>query len=761
VVPTGSDVAIVSDNCTIDISRTIGSLIVRPGFTASINTGLTLQVNDVIDVMGHLSCSGTPNIISTARKNNINSLSPASSSFLYSGSNQNVPGGPYFNLTIYGSGVKSTTSNTIVNRNLEIGTGVGPSGFLELGPYDLSVFGNTVIGANAFGVLSKSKFGNLLFVGSFANGNAPASVRFSDGNPNVEFRSGIITANSNPALNTIFSGTGTWTFTSPTQTLQGWASIFPLNLDANLLISSSAILNIFGGYNISNPVNGANPSSSLVMLANSALTFTTEKALVNSMTTGSFNFVSSSNTIGIGGNYSATIPARFNTFRDLAISGTGTKTLSTSSYVSGSLSFGIPAFLECGSQDLIVSGSFIGISNPSVTFSKTGSGNLKFIGPVNFNNANFKLDGNPNVEFHNGLTLQIFPQQFSSGLGQWKFMTSNQNINFGTVIGTVSSSILISGPITVTNLGVFTITRNINGDNALSKFVNGNGSALYVNTTSSIMSTGIFDITTNANTIGYIMTSSYTIPYTNLYSLYYQGIGAKYLSGNTYISGGLSSFGTSDLDLLTYDCTISGSTVLGGLAKLSKSGTGNVLFIGNVSFNDSTINFTGNPNVEIRNGLNMLIYDYQMISGNGTWKFTTNNQNMFFSISNTKFDCNFLISGPITVTNTSTALLIFSGSINGDNANSKLVMSTNSNTHYANTATPMSTGILDVTSSLGTTFVYASGSQNVKGGTYRNLTFLNGLKTLQGNVSVLGTFSTGSGATSGSISLNGFTLTNP
>jgi hypothetical protein len=433
-VPTSSDVAVIADNCVININRTISGLVVRPGFTASINTGLTLQVNDIIDVRGHLSCSGTPNIISLAAKNNINSLSPASSSFLYSGSNQNVPRGPYFDLTIYGAGIKSTTGDTIVNRNLGVGTGAGIRGFLELGPYDLSVFGNTVVGANGDGVLSKSKFGNLLFVGSFANGNRTAAIRFSDGNPNVEFRSGIITTNSNPASDTIFSGTGTWTFTSPTQTLQGWASIFPLNLDANLLISSSAILNIFGGYNISNPVNGANPSSSLVMLANSALTFTTEKALVNSMVTGRVDFTSSVNTISVSGNYSATIPARFNTFSNLAISGTGTKTLGTSSIVAGTLNISSNSVLNASGSDITINGNTT--VNSIGRFLKTGPGIVKFNGNIFTAGGDggplSQLDfsgGNPTVECRGGLSVQN-PAIYSirTGTGSWYFI-GNQNVN--------------------------------------------------------------------------------------------------------------------------------------------------------------------------------------------------------------------------------------------------------------------------------------------------------------------------------------------
>ena len=83
-VPTGSDVAMIADNCIIDISRTVGSLIVQPTFTASINTGLTLQVNNVINVMGQLSCSGAPNIISFAGKNIINDLLSGTSTFTMS-----------------------------------------------------------------------------------------------------------------------------------------------------------------------------------------------------------------------------------------------------------------------------------------------------------------------------------------------------------------------------------------------------------------------------------------------------------------------------------------------------------------------------------------------------------------------------------------------------------------------------------------------------------------------------------------------------
>jgi hypothetical protein len=71
----------------------------------------------------------------------------------------------------------------------------------------------------------------------------------------------------------------------------------------------------------------------------------------------------------------------------------------------------------------------------------------------------------------------------------------------------------------------------------------------------------------------------------------------------------------------------------------------------------------------------------------------------------------------------------------------------------------MLTGLLNVSSS-SNTFIYdSSGSQNITGGIYRNLTIAgSGSKTLQGNVSVLNTFTTSSLIT---LVTGSYTLTNP
>jgi hypothetical protein len=85
--------------------------------------------------------------------------------------------------------------------------------------------------------------------------------------------------------------------------------------------------------------------------------------------------------------------------------------------------------------------------------------------------------------------------------------------------------------------------------------------------------------------------------------------------------------------------------------------------------------------------------------------------------------------------------------------------------NYQSATQPMVTGILDTSTNLNT-WIYGLNNQNIKGSptispkqVYRNLT-LNGtgVKTLQGYVSVLNTYTLTAPAT---LALNGFTLTNP
>jgi hypothetical protein len=107
----------------------------------------------------------------------------------------------------------------------------------------------------------------------------------------------------------------------------------------------------------------------------------------------------------------------------------------------------------------------------------------------------------------------------------------------------------------------------------------------------------------------------------------------------------------------------------------------------------------------------------------------------------------------------------FNNSLNGNNANSKVLISANSVVTHNGATQPMATGILDTSTNLNT-WIYGNLNQDIKGSptispkqVYRNLT-LNGtgVKTLQGYCSVLNTYTLTSPAV---VNNNGYTITNP
>jgi filamentous hemagglutinin family protein len=284
------------------------------------------------------------------------------------------------------------------------------------------------------------------------------------------------------------------------------------------------------------------------------------------------------------------------------------------------------------------------------------------------------------------------------------------------------------------------------------------------------MTTGILDITSFRNAIGYGFNGSHTLPYTTYYTLLIEGTGTKTISGNTTLNGGLG-IGSGTLELSTFNLIVNGETSQ-YLGTFSKNGSGNILFVGKYTIQDmsgAVVNFTGNPTIEFRNGFNIGNNYHTFDFGTGLISFTTNNQEFRSTSALTyTFNNNVLISGAITLTWNLVAQgnpLLLNGSINGDNANSKLLMNTNGIIVYRNATQPMATGILD-TSTNANTWIYGNANQDIKGGpttgakqVYRNLTLNGGgTKTLQGYVSVLNTYTLTSPAT---LANNGFTLTNP
>lgn len=779
VVPTGSDVAMIADNCTIDISRTIGSLIVRAPFTASVNSGLTLNVSQSFLINGYINFLGGATVFLSGKYNEIVGMAPGLSTVIYRGdTEQLLPGGPYYNLqTSWYDGVniiattKKSTSNLVINGSLQINYGI-----LELGKYDYYCSGSTNINGGLYGILSKNQPGNIIFNGALKNTAAgyPINlINFSNGNPNVEVRNGIDLYQYN-IFNT---GKGTWRFTTNNQNIYNTAGASTITFDGPISIENInlSILANASTVTLNDVINGTTPTSQLI--TSGTINFNTLASL-NSMTTGSFNFTSSNNTIGFTGNYSATIPSRFNVLRNLVISGTGTKTLATSSIVSGSLTNNNNSVLELGNHDLFVSGTTsVGDGNANV-FRKSGPGNITFVGEVsrlgwNSGAGSFNLSvGNPNVECRGGLrTLGANTSTFNSGFGTWSFAVNNQSIyldNFA-VPSTLhfSGSILIKDGINLsigsnTGMGVF-VMQTINGTTSVARLTN--SGSIYFASSSKSMTTGTLDLTFPGNLVGWTSNDNHPLHYSTYNTLFIGGSGTKYATSSLYMSSSLI-VNNGALDIGTYDMFVSGTSTLQG-GNLIKTSSGNIVFNGQINTlgGPPTMSISASY-IELRNGINL---DFSpVVLSTQTFYFTTNNQTVTSSNAYTNpqlNNTNFIISGAINLTISPAFTLTFTGYMDGTNPNSKLIIgrgpvpsSANGGiVYYSSSIMPMATsGTLDASSSLNV-FVYNGGAQDIKGGIYRNLTFQGGTKTLRGNVSVLNTLNTGSVT----VNLNGFTLTNP
>lgn len=170
----------------------------------------------------------------------------------------------------------------------------------------------------------------------------------------------------------------------------------------------------------------------------------------------------------------------------------------------------------------------------------------------------------------------------------------------------------------------------------------------------------------------------------------------------------------------------------------------------------------GNPSVELRGGVSL--NGYFINTGTGTFKFTTNNQSINITANNTgTWSAPILISGAITLTNTSNFSNIFNGVVNGDNTNS--VFDNRGTFNYQNSTAPMVTGKL-YCNEASNTFIYGlAGGQDItppvdaSNPGYYNLTLNgSGAKRLLGNVSVKQVYTL---TTPAILNSNGFTLTNP
>jgi hypothetical protein len=476
----------------------------------------------------------------------------------------------------------------------------------------------------------------------------------------------------------------------------------------------------------------------------------------------SSNFIGGNSTVVFGAiNDQNILPLPYN---NLSTSGIiGTKYMTSDLIISGN--FNPQSNFECSSYSLTVNGNSIIGAVGFYKFSKSSStGNLLFIGNVDFEGGVDLSTGNPNIEFRGSITVHTF--SLISGSGVFTFSTNNQTLNYAANLnGTWNASIIVSGSITLTltGTGILQVNNIINGTVAGSTF--NNEGVLYLGNSTPPMLTGIFNYNhISTSTIGYVFNGSSVLPQTSYSNLVIGGTGVKTQLGNTSVSNNFTNNGSYECG--GFNLTVSGTFT--NTTLFTASTFCNIIINGLASFSNSGSSTLcmdlrgGNPNVEFKNGLD--IHAAFCYTGNGIFKFSTNNQALSFSAYNNGLcAANILISGAITLTFTSGAIIpdCF-GTLNGDNTSS--TFDNRGTFAYTNTNAPMATGKLYCNQATNTFLYDLLGAQDITVPSdatpgYKNLILQgSGAKKLLGNISVKGSYTLNSPAT---LNLNGFTLTNP
>ncbi|HEY9003337.1 MAG TPA: hypothetical protein VIM89_18420 [Mucilaginibacter sp.] len=537
-VPQSADDVYIGHSVNLDTnslqSTTINNLFISGKLTAA-NASQILTINGNLQVTGFIDFTGsniTVNLNGLSNSIQYSNFTPGNSTINFGApyNDQFILNLPYKNLSTTGAQKYMVSDLTIS------GTFTPLSGF-ECGAYNLVVNGNSTIGQTGqpYKFTKNSSTGSLLFIGS---ADFEGITDLSVGNPNVEFREGLIIHTFN-----LTTGSGTWTFSTNSQTLNCAAYVGGV-WNAAIVVSGSITVTLTGGTLQTNSTISGTVSSS---------TFNNNGVLWLGynhvpMATGIFNYKNtSSSTLGYVFNGDFTLP--YTSYANLFIGGSsGTKHLSDSTIVNQTLVIGSNGFagsiLDCSGFDLDVKGAFTCYD----AFLASSFCNITFEGAARFDhgsNTSTVVDlraGNPNVEFRAGLTLSVY--SVYTGTGTFKFTTTNQIVDFAIINGGVlACSWLVSGAISVIHLHgnvLVPMTGTINGDNTSSTF-DCRGILTYQNTTAPMI-TGKLYCNQATNTFVYGASGNQDIqipsdPTSGYQNLTLNGSGAKRLLGNISVKG--------------------------------------------------------------------------------------------------------------------------------------------------------------------------------------------------------------------------------
>ncbi|MDQ3075968.1 MAG: hypothetical protein M3Q34_02475 [bacterium] len=276
---------------------------------------------------------------------------------------QTVSGTPgYGNLTISGSGTKTLGGTTTVAGNLTVSAGT-----FQLADQSITVTGTSSITGT---IDDNNTTGTNIFIGNLTVNNGGTWT--STGNESYEFRGGL-DANS---TSTFTSGSGTYTFSTNAQTVDGTQSITITNI-SNTITSGNGLTFSDAGITVGTLTQGTN----------AVLTFSGTVPTITTLTA-----TASPNTVQYTG---ATQTIKGTTYHHLTINGSGTATLGGDTIANGTVTVTAGTLDTDNSNNRALTANDISIANSASailtarasTITLTGTGTVFSVGASGVINA--------------------------------------------------------------------------------------------------------------------------------------------------------------------------------------------------------------------------------------------------------------------------------------------------------------------------------------------------------------------------------------
>jgi len=630
--------------------------------------------------------------------------------------------------------VALTVGAVIVNTGGTLSIGGG-------GGTNFTVNGTTTVNGT---LAHATTSGNETYIGLVTIGSGGSWINTA--NESISFRGGLTHNGSS-----FTAGTGTYTFNTNAQSIGG-ASALTI---PNVTVTGVTLTNT-GTLTVLTALSGTGA------LTNAAGT-TLNLGGTSGITT--LNASASGNTVNYTG---AAQTVKATSYYNLALSGSGTKTLTGVSAVNGDLTlsgtvtattaanFTIGGDLTVGSGTTFTSANFTnlvsGSTSVSGTLAHSGGAAKTYVGAVTVNSGgSWTNAGNAPVTLRGGLTHD--GSTFTAGTGTYTFNTNAQSIGGASAL--TIPNVTVTG-VTLTNTGTLTVSTALSGTGGLT---NGANATLNLGGTSAITT-----LTAGAagNTVNYTQAGAQTVKATTYHHLGLSGSGTKTMTGLSTNNGNLTLSGTAaatstatlsvggNLSVGAGSGFTSGNTTFSVAGTTSVSGTlahsvsGSKTYVGAVTINagGAWTNTGGSP-VTLRGGLTH--NGGTFTAGTGTYTFDTNAQTIGGSSALTI--ANVTVTG-VVLTNTGTLTVSTALSGTGGLANDVNATLSLGGTSAISALTAAAAG--------NTVNYTLAGAQTVRATTYHNLGISgSGVKTLAGDATVAGTL-TLSGPT---LAVGGNTLT--